>query len=96
MKFQPLEDRILVRRIDAEHMYHGLIHLPEKAQDKPQMANVIAVGSGKYDEHGNLVPLSVVPGDQILFGKYSGTDIKLDDIEYTIMRVGDVLGIVTE
>jgi chaperonin GroES len=93
MKFEPLEDRVLVKRIDAEKMYHGILHLPESTVGKPQLGEVIAVGPGK-NEGGAVYGCAVKPGDRILFGKYSGTDIRLDEIEYIIMREGDILGLV--
>lgn len=94
MKFRPLHDRILVERVESEEKTAGGIILPDTAKEKPQQGKVIAVGPGKKTEDGKLVPMDVKVGDAILFGKYSGSEIKIEGNEYLIMREDDVLGIV--
>jgi chaperonin GroES len=94
MKFRPLHDRIVVRRIDAEEKTKGGIIIPDTAKEKPQEGEVIAVGPGARDESGKLVPLDVKVGDRILFGKWSGTEIKLDGEELLIMKESDVMGVI--
>jgi chaperonin GroES len=94
MKLRPLYDRIVVRRKDAKEQVRGGIIIPDTAKEKPQEAEVMAVGEGKYDESGKRMKLEVKKGDTILIGKYSGTDIKIDDVEYTILREDEVLAIV--
>jgi chaperonin GroES len=93
MRFRPLHDRILVRRIEAEQKTAGGIIIPDTAKEKPMEGEVIAVGAGARDETGKLVPLDVKAGDRVLFGKWSGTEIKLDGEELLIMKESDVLGI---
>ncbi len=93
MKIRPLYDRIVTKRIDEQETIRGGIIIPDSAKEKPQEAEVIAVGHGKRLENGELVPLDVKVGDRILFGKYTGNEIRLDDEEYIIMREEDVLGI---
>jgi len=92
-KIQPLHDRILVKRLEEKETKKGGIIIPDTAKEKPQEGEVIAAGPGKRDEHGKLMPLDVKAGDKILFGKYSGSEVKLGDEEYLIMREEDVLGI---
>jgi len=92
-KIQPLHDRIMVRRLEEKETKKGGIIIPDTAKEKPQEGEVIAVGSGKRDDSGKLIPLDVKVGDKILFGKYSGSEIKLGDEEFLIMREEDVLGI---
>jgi chaperonin GroES len=94
MKFRPLHDRILVERVESEEVTKGGIILPDTAKEKPQQGKVIAVGSGKKTEEGKLIPLEIKAGDMILFGKYSGSEIKVEGTEYLIMKEDDVLGIV--
>ena len=94
MKFRPLHDRVVVTRIDADNKTAGGIIIPDTAKEKPQEAEVIAVGDGKYAEDGKRIKLDVKKGDTVLIGKYSGTEIKIDDIEYTILREDEVLAIV--
>jgi chaperonin GroES len=94
MKFRPLYDRILVERIESEQKTKGGIIVPDTAKEKPQQGKVIAVGHGKRLEDGKLIPLEVKAGDTILFGKYSGSEIKVEGIEYFIMKEDDVLGLV--
>jgi chaperonin GroES len=94
MKFRPLHDRILVERVESEDVTAGGIILPDTAKEKPQQGKVIAAGPGKKGEDGKLLPMDVKQGDTILFGKYSGSEIKMEGKEYLIMREDDVLGIV--
>jgi len=94
-KFTPLHDRILVRRIEEAETTRGGIILPDTAKEKPQEGEVISVGKGKITEEGKIRPLDVKEGDRILFGKYSGTEIKLDGDDFIIMREEEVLGIIT-
>jgi chaperonin GroES len=94
IKIRPLHDRIVVKRVEVKEQVRGGIVLPDTAKEKPQEAEVIAVGDGKYDEAGKRIKLDVKKGDKILIGKYSGTDIKLDDVEYTIIREDEVLAVV--
>jgi chaperonin GroES len=93
MKIRPLYDHILVERMEEEEKKGGII-IPDTAKEKPQQGKVIAVGSGRRDEKGNRIPLEVKKGDIILFGKYAGTEVKIDDGEYLIIREDDILGIV--
>jgi len=94
MKFRPLHDRVVVRRIDAEEKTKGGIIIPDTAKEKPQEGEVIAVGPGGRDESGKLIPLDLKAGDRILFGKWSGTEIKLEGEELLIMKESDVMGVV--
>ncbi len=93
MKIKPLQDRILVERIEEEVKKGGII-IPDTAKEKPQQGKVIAVGSGRVDDKGNRIPMEVKKGDYILFGKYAGNEVRIDDKEYLIMREDDVLGII--
>lgn len=93
MKIRPLYDRIVVKRIEQKEQMHGGLYIPDSAKEKPQEGEVVAVGKGKRLEDGKVIPLDVQTGDRILFGKYSGSDIKLDNEEYLIMREDEVLGI---
>lgn len=94
MHFRPLHDRVLVRRIDAEEKTAGGIIIPDTAKEKPQEGEVIAAGPGGRNEQGQLVPLDVKPGDRVLFGKWSGTEVKIDGKELLIMKESDLLGVV--
>ncbi len=94
-KFTPLHDRILVRRVEEADTTRGGIIIPDSAKDKPQEGEVISAGKGKISEEGKVRPLDVKEGDRILFGKYSGTEIKLDGEDFIIMREEEVLGIIT-
>ena len=94
MKLRPLQDRLIVERIDEEEMSGGGIIIPDSAKEKPQEGKIIAVGKGKTGDDGKLVKLDVKKGDRILFGKYSGSEVKLDGSEYLIMREDDVLGVI--
>ena len=93
MKFRPLHDRVVVKRIDAEEKTKGGIIIPDTAKEKPQEGEVLAVGPGARDESGKLVPLDLKVGDRILFGKWSGTEIKLDGQDLLIMKESDVMGV---
>ena len=93
MKIRPLYDRIVVKRIEEKEQMQGGLYIPDSAKEKPQEGEVVSVGKGKRLEDGKLVPLDVAVGDRILFGKYSGSDIKIDGEEYLIMREDEVLGI---
>jgi chaperonin GroES len=94
MKLIPLHDRVLVVRIGEEDKTSGGIIIPDTAKEKPQEGRVVAVGPGKLDEHGKRIQTDVKPDDRVLFGKYAGTEIKLDGVEHLIMREDDILGIV--
>jgi chaperonin GroES len=94
MKFRPLHDRVVVQRVDAEEKTKGGIIIPDTAKEKPQEGKVVAVGPGARDEAGKLQPLDVKAGDRILFGKWSGTEIKLDGQDYLIMKESDIMGVV--
>lgn len=93
MKIRPLHDRVLVKRLEAKETMRGGIIIPDTAREKPQEGEVIAVGNGKMLEDGKVAPMNVKVGDKILFGKYAGTDVKLDDEDYIIMREDDILGV---
>ena len=95
MKFRPLQDRVLIRRIETDEKTSGGIIIPDTAKEKPQEGEVVSAGKGKVNEEGKVRPLDVKEGDRILFGKYSGTEIKLDGEDYIIMREEEVLGIIT-
>ena len=96
MKFRPLHDRVVVRRIDAEEKSSGGIIIPDTAKEKPSQGEVIAVGPGGRDEHGKLIPIDVKAGDIILFGKWSGTEVKIDGVEYLIMKESDIMGVLDQ
>jgi chaperonin GroES len=93
MKIRPLHDRVLVKRLEEQEVRRGGIIIPDTAKEKPQEGKVIAVGNGKVTDDGKKIPLDVKAGDRILFGKYSGNEVKIDDEEYVIMREEDVLAI---
>ena len=93
MKFRPLHDRVVIERIDAEAKTAGGIIIPDTAKEKPQQGKVIAVGPGSRDESGKLIPIDVKIGDRILFGKWSGTEVKIDGVEYLIMKESDIMGV---
>ncbi len=96
MKFRPLHDRVVVRRIDAEAKTLGGIIIPDTAQEKPQQGEVVAVGPGGRDDSGKLIPIDVKDGDRVLFGKWSGTEVKIDDVEYLIMKESDIMGVLAD
>ncbi|MBI4376085.1 MAG: co-chaperone GroES [Elusimicrobia bacterium] len=93
VKLQPLGDRVLVKAIEQREVKRGGIIIPDTAKEKPQEGEVVAVGRGKTTEDGKVLPMDVKPGDRILYGKYSGNEIKIDDVEYLIMHQDDILGI---
>ena len=94
MKIRPLQDRVIVKRIEEEEKTKGGIIIPDTAKEKPQEGKVVAVGKGKITEEGKVIPLDVKAGDRILFGKYAGTEVKIDGEEHLIMREEDILGII--
>tara|TARA_B110000014_G_C19641378_1_gene338044 strand:+ start:196 stop:507 length:312 start_codon:yes stop_codon:yes gene_type:complete len=95
MKFRPLHDRVLVRRVNSDEKTPGGIIIPDTAQEKPMEGEVIEIGTGARDESGKLVPLDVKKGDKILFGKWSGTEVKMSGEEFLIMKESDIMGIIT-
>jgi len=95
MDIRPLHDRVVVKRIEEGEAMQGALYIPDSAKEKPQRGEVVAVGKGKKADDGKVVPCDVQVGDQILFGKYSGSDIKLDGNEYLIMREDEILGVLT-
>jgi chaperonin GroES len=96
MNVRPLADRILVRRIEEKESIRGGIIIPDTAKEKPQEGEVVAVGPGRKTEEGKVVPVDLKKGDRVLIGKYSGTDVKLDGVEYVILREDDVLGVLAQ
>ena len=96
MKFRPLHDRVVVRRIEEDMKTAGGIIIPDTAKEKPMQGEVIAVGPGARDESGKLIPLDVRKGDKVLFGKWSGTEVKIDGVEYLIMKESDIMGVLDE
>jgi chaperonin GroES len=96
MKFRPLHDRIIVERLDAEAKSAGGIIIPDTAQEKPSQGKVVAVGPGGRDETGKLIPIDLKTGDRVLFGKWSGTEVKIDGVDYLIMKESDIMGVIDE
>ena len=96
MKFRPLHDRVVVTRIEAEGKSAGGIIIPDTAKEKPSEGEVIAVGPGGRDEAGKLIPIDLKTGDRVLFGKWSGTEVKLDSADYLIMKESDIMGVLEE
>ena len=96
MKFRPLHDRVVVRRIEAEEKTKGGIIIPDTAKEKPQEGEIIAAGPGARDENGKINPLDVKAGDRVLFGKWSGTEVRIDGQDLLIMKESDIMGIVEE
>ena len=96
MKFRPLHDRVVLTRIDADEKTAGGIIIPDTAKEKPQEGRVVATGPGGRDENGKLIPIDVKVGDRVLFGKWSGTEVKIDGVEYLIMKESDVMGVLAE
>jgi len=96
MKFRPLHDRVVLKRIEAEEKTTGGIIIPDTAKEKPQQGEVVAVGPGGRDEAGKLIPIDLKAGDRVLFGKWSGTEVKIDGVEYLIMKESDVMGVLTD
>jgi chaperonin GroES len=93
MDIRPLHDRVVVKRVEEQETMQGGLYIPDSAKEKPQQGEVVAIGKGKRDDSGKLNPLDVQVGDRILFGKYSGSDIKLNGTEYLIMREDEILGV---
>src|SRR6195256_4535646 len=93
MKFRPLHDRVVIERIDAEAKTAGGIIIPDTAKEKPSQGEIVAVGPGGRDENGKLIPIDLRPGDRVLFGKWSGTEVKIDGVEYLIMKESDIMGV---
>jgi chaperonin GroES len=96
MKFRPLHDRVVVKRVEAESKTASGIIIPDNAKEKPSEGEVVAVGSGGRDEAGKLIPIDVKTGDRVLFGKWSGTEVKLDGVEYLIMKESDIMGVLVD
>ena len=96
MKFRPLHDRVVVTRIDAEEKTAGGIIIPDTAKEKPTEGEVIAVGPGGRDESGKLIPIDLKKGDRVLLGKWSGTEVKIDGVEYLIMKESDIMGVIEQ
>src|SRR3954453_18005825 len=96
MKFRPLHDRVVVRRIEAEEKTKGGIIIPDTAKEKPQEGEVIAVGPGARDENGTVQPPDLQPGDRVLFGKWSGTEVRIDGEDLLIMKESDIMGVIEE
>ena len=96
MKFRPLHDRVVLKRIEAEEKTSGGIIIPDTAKEKPQEGEVVAVGPGGRDEAGKLIPTDLKAGDRVLFGKWSGTEVKIDGVDYLIMKESDIMGVLTE
>jgi chaperonin GroES len=96
MKFRPLHDRVVVKRVEAEEKTTGGIIIPDTAKEKPSQGEVVAVGPGGRDESGKLIPIDVQIGDRVLFGKWSGTEVKIDGQELSIMKESDIMGVLTD
>ena len=96
MKFRPLHDRVVVKRIESDDKTAGGIIIPDTAKEKPQTGEVVSVGPGGRDEAGKLIPIDVKAGDTVLFGKWSGTEVKIDGVEYLIMKESDIMGVMDE
>lgn len=94
MNLRPLQDRIIVKRLEEENKTSGGIYIPDTAKEKPQKGEIIAVGKGKVTEDGKVLPIDVKVGDKVLFGKYAGTEIKIEGVDYLIMREDDILGVI--
>ena len=94
MKLRPLQDRILVKRIEEESKTAGGIFIPDTAKEKPQMGQIVSVGNGKKTEDGKVIPVDLKAGDKVLFGKYAGTEVKVEGGEFLIMREDDILGVI--
>ena len=96
MKFRPLHDRVVVRRIEAKEKSAGGIIIPDTAKEKPSQGEVIAVGPGGRDDNGKLIAIDLKAGDRVLFGKWSGTEVKIDGVEYLIMKESDIMGVIEQ
>ena len=95
-KFRPLHDRVVVRRIEADNKTAGGIIIPDTAKEKPQEGEIVAVGPGGRDEAGKLIPIDLKVGDRVLFGKWSGTEVKIDGVKYLIMKESDIMGVIEQ
>ena len=93
MKFRPLHDRVVIERIDAEAKTAGGIIIPDTAKEKPSQGEILAIGPGGRDEAGKLIPIDLAVGDRVLFGKWSGTEVKIEGVEYLIMKESDIMGV---
>ena len=96
MKFRPLHDRVVVRRVDAEEKTKGGIIIPDTAKEKPSQGEIVAVGPGGRDEAGKLIPIDLKVGERVLFGKWSGNEVKIDGIDYLIMKESDIMGVLEQ
>ena len=96
MKFRPLHDRVVVKRIESDEKTAGGIIIPDTAKEKPQTGEVVSVGPGGRDESGKLIPIDLKSGDRVLFGKWSGTEVKIDGVEYLIMKESDIMGVLEQ
>ncbi len=96
MKLKPLNDRVLVKRLESEERTAGGLFIPDTAKEKPSKGQVVAVGPGKVDEQGKRIALNVAPGNMVLFNKYAGTEVKLDDVDHLVMREEDILAIIED
>jgi chaperonin GroES len=96
MKFRPLHDRIVIKRLDADAKTASGIIIPDTAKEKPQRGEVVAAGPGRRDDSGKLIPIDVKVRDRVLFGKWSGTEVKIDDVEYLIINESDIMGVLVE
>ena len=94
MNIKPLHDRVVLKRVEPAETMRGGLYIPDTAKEKPMEAEVVAIGEGKYDESGKRMPMSVKAGDRVLIGKYSGTEVKLDDVDHVIVREDEILAIV--
>ena len=95
MKFRPLHDRVVVKRLDGEEKTASGIIIPDTAQEKPMLGKIIEVGNGARDDNGKIIPLDVKKGDKVLFGKWSGTEVKIDNDDYLIMKESDIMGVLS-
>src|ERR1700746_1678143 len=96
MKFRPLHDRVVLKRIEAEEKTSGGIIIPDTAKEKPQEGEVVALGPGGRDETGKLIPIDLKAGDRVLFGKWSGTEVKIDGVDYLVMKESDIMGVLDQ
>lgn len=94
MKLKPLNDRVLVKRLESEEKTAGGLYIPDTAKEKPSKGQVVAAGPGKMDDNGKRIPMAVKPGDEVLFNKYAGTEVKLDGVDHLVMREEDILAII--
>ncbi len=94
MKLKPLNDRVLVKRLESKEKTAGGLYIPDTAKEKPSKGQIVAVGPGKFDEQGKRIPMTVQPGNEVLFNKYAGTEVKLDNVDHLVMREEDILAII--